>query len=293
MDEIIIRQWDAAKPLTGKAFILNVALIILKLAIAQMAVNLLIVLTGMGILNILFYLYAIWLLFGFMRRTVACYVYTLKENVLVLERRLGDSPITVIEIPLNRVISMRPVMKGERLKTTYRQVTEVDPACRPPFRVRAAFCLSLISGRLARRCAGGCVEEEAGHVLVLSEGEKLSAFVFRPNEEMQEKLAGMLGGAYGFDERMTRARVTTVYGRSLARAFPALYPYVEPLIPHADTEWAREELARRKEARAKNKHGKPAQEQKNPEQKKQEEPEDAAKTPEQEASAPKRRRKQG
>lgn len=255
MDEIIFRQRDAAKPLTGKAFILNIALIILKLAIAQIAVNLLIVLTGTGLLNIVFYLYAIWLLFGFMRRTVACYVYTLKENVLVLERRLGDSPITVIEIPLDRVISLRPVKKGERLKTTYRQVTEIDPACRPPFRVRAAFVVSLLSARLARRCAGKGTDGEIGYVLVFKEGERLNACVFRPDEEMREKLAGMLGEAYGFDERMTRARVTTVYGRALSRAFPALYPYVEPLISEEEAAWAREELAKRKDEKKQRKNG--------------------------------------
>lgn len=288
MDEIILRQRDAAKPLTGKAFILNVALIILKLAIAQAIVNLLITLTGAGLLNILFYLYAIWLLFRFMRRTVASYVYTLKENVLVLERRLGDSPITVIEIPLGSVVSMRPALKGERLRTTYRQVTEVDPSCRPPFRMRAAFVLSLISGHLARLAAGGGIEEAAGWVLVVSEGDRLNAYVFNPDREMQEKLSAMLGEAYGFDERMTRARVTTVYGRALSRAFPALYPYVEPLVRQEDTAWAKEELARRKQARAEKKRGKSV---KNP--KKRNESKDAVKALEQGAEPAKRRRKQG
>lgn len=255
MDEIILRQRDAAKPLTGKAFFLNIALIIVKLAIAQMVINMLIIMTGAGLLNIAFYLYAIWLLFGFMRRTVACYVYTLKENVVVLERKLGDSPITVIEIPLKNVISLRPVKKGERLMTTYRQVTEVDPACRPPFRVRAAFVLSLLSARLARRCAGSGIEDEIGHVLVYSEAEKLNACVFLPGDEMLEKLSAMLGEAYGFDERMTRARVTTLYARALNRAFPALYPYVEPLVRADEAEWAAGELERRKNERKQKKAG--------------------------------------
>lgn len=292
MDEIILRQRDAAKPLSGKAFVLNIAVIILKLAIAQMVINALIAMTGVGLFNIVFYLYAIWLLFGFMRRTVACYVYTLKESALVLERRLGDSPITVIEIPLDRVVSMRPVKKGERLKTTYRQVTEVDPQTRPPFRVRAAFVLSLVSARLARRCAGAGMDEVIGHVLVFSEGDKLNACVFRPNEDMQDKLAQMLGAAYDFDERMTRARVTTVYARALSRAFPALYPYVEPLIPEGETAWAKEELARRKAARkaAKQNAGKKADHAAS-EAKKADETKDEADMPAQEKK--KRRRKQG
>ena len=255
MDEIILRQRDAAKPLTGKGFILNVAGIILKLAIAQIVVNLLIALTGVGLLNIVFYLYAIWLLFVFMKRTVACYVYTLKERELVMERRLGDSPITVIVIPLERIISMRPVKKGERLKTTYQQVTEIDPAGRPPFRMRMAFRLSLVSAHLARRCAGTGAEEALAWVLVFSEEGKLRACVFCPDEEMIAALQGKLGEAFGFDERMTRARITTVYARALQRAFPALYPYVEPLVSQEEADWAREELARRKAQRGEKKNG--------------------------------------
>lgn len=288
MDEIILRQRDAAKPLSGKAFFLNIALILLKLSVAQIVINLLIGMTGAGLLNIAFYLYAIWLLFGFMRRTVACYVYTLKENVIVLERRLGDSPITVIEIPLKSVISMRPVMKGERLMTTYRQVTEVDPAGRPPFRMRAAFVLSLLSARLARRCAGEGIHDVIGYVLVHSEAEKLNACVFCPNEELRGKLEQMLGSAYGFDERMTRARVTKLYARALQRAFPSLYPYVEPLTRQDEAEWAKDELARRKEERKKKKAaGKPEQENAEEDKKQDAEPKKTA------APAKNRRRKQG
>lgn len=279
MDEIILRQRDAAKPLTGKAFILNVAGIILKLAVAQLAINLLIVITGMGLLNIVFYLYAIWLLFVFMKRTVACYVYTLKESELVLERRLGDSPITVISIPLERIVSMRPAKKGERLKTTYQQVTEIDPAGRQPFRMRMAFRLSLVSARLARRCAGEEIGEEIAWVLVFSEEGKLRACVFCPDEEMIAALKEKLGEAFGFDERMTRAKITTVYARALQRAFPALYPYVEPLIRQEEADWAKEELSRRKAQRQEKKNGGAVKK-----------TEDAAKTDE---TPEKRRRKRG
>ena len=230
MDSIIYRQQCAAKPLTGKGFVLAIAGILLRLAIAQVVVNLLISATGIGLLNILFYLYAVWLLFSFMRRTVARYVYTLKTGSIVLERRLGDSTITVVEIPLERIIAMRPALRGERLKTTYRQVTEIDPACRPALRVRAAFVLSLLSAHLARWCAGRGLEEAIGYVLVFDEGTQRCACVFAPDEKMLTALAGQLGEAFGFDERMTHARVTTLYGRALQRAFPALYPYVDPLV---------------------------------------------------------------
>ena len=230
MDSIMYRQQCAAKPLTGKGFVLAIAGILLRLAAAQVVVNLLIAATGTGLLNIAFYLYAVWLLFGFMRRTVARYVYTLKTGSIVLERRLGDSTITVVEIPMERIMALRPVMRGERLKTTYRQVTEIDPACRPGLRVRAAFVLSLLSAHLARWCAGKGMEEQIGYVLVFEEENQLRACVFAPDEKMLGALAQQLGEAFGFDERMTRARIRTLYGRALQRAFPALYPYVEPLV---------------------------------------------------------------
>lgn len=246
MDSIIYRQQSAAKPLTGKGFVLAIAAILLRLAVAQVVVNLLIAASGLGLLNVAFYLYAVWLLFGFMRRTVARYVYTLKTGSIILERRLGDSTITLVEIPMERIAAMRPVKRGERLQTTYKQVTEIDPACRPALRVRAAFVLSLISAHLARLCAGKGLEETIGHVLVFDEDNQRRACVFDPDEKMCDALAQLLGDAYGFDERMTHARVSTLYGRALERAFPALYPYVDPLVNRDEVEWARGEVDRRR-----------------------------------------------
>ena len=239
MQEIILQQHSAAKPLTGKSFVLSIAGILVRLAIAQIVVNLLIAATGMGLLNIAFYVYAILLLVGFMRATVAGYVYTLKEDELVLERRLGDSTITLVQIPLDRVVSLREVCVAENLKTTYRQVTHIDPDTRPPLRVRMAFRVSLLSSRLARLLAGKGAQDVIGHVLVYDEGSLRCACTFRPDPEMLGVLAQRLGERYGFDERMTRGRVHTLYARALERAFPALYPYVDPLVKPEDVAWAR------------------------------------------------------
>ena len=107
MHEIILRQHDAARKLDGKGFILGIAGILLRLSVAQIVCNWLITLTGVGLLNLAFYLYAVWLLVMFMRSTVASYVYTLMEDKLVLERKLGDSTITVIEVPFDKVASLR------------------------------------------------------------------------------------------------------------------------------------------------------------------------------------------
>ena len=241
--------------------------------------NLLIAATGMGLLNIAFYVYAILLLVGFMRATVAGYVYTLKEDELVLERRLGDSTITLVQIPLDHVVSLREVRVAENLKTTYRQVTHIDPDTKPPLRVRAAFGVSLFSSRLARLLAGKGAQDVIGHVLVYDEGNLRCACTFRPDPEMLDALAQRLGERYGFDERMTRSRVHTLYARALERAFPALYPYVDPLVKPEDVAWAREEIARQKAEK---------REKKNPAGKKTDKA--AAESAQ---DAPRRRRKQG
>ena len=279
MQDIILQQRNAAKPLTGKSFLLSIAGILLRLAIAQIVVNLLIAATGMGLLNIAFYVYAILLLVGFMRATVAGYVYTLKEDELVLERRLGDSTITLVQIPLDHVVSLREVRVAENLKTTYRQVTHIDPDTKPPLRVRAAFGVSLFSSRLARLLAGKGAQDVIGHVLVYDEGSLRCACTFRPEPEMLGVLAQRLGERYGFDERMTRGRVHTLYARVRGGACSALCPYVVPLVKPEDVAWAREEIARQK---AENR------EKKNPAGKKTDKA--AAESAQ---DAPRRRRKQG
>lgn len=250
MDEIIYRQQDAAKAMDGKAFVLAVAGVVVRLAIAQIVVNLLISTTGTGLLNLLFYVYAVWLVFGFMRRTVASYVYTLKNGVIYLERKLGDSTNTLVEIPLCRVLSMRPVMRAEKLGVSYRQVTEIDPACKPDARMRAAFAASYVSARLARLLAGKRAQEQCGWVIVFTEGSHRNACVFRPDEEMLRELEAQLGEAFGFDERMTQAKLVTLQARALQRAFGALYPFVNPLVKPDEIDEARAELDRRKAERA-------------------------------------------
>ena len=183
VEEIRAQQVNRARPVTGKGFALGVASVVLRLALAQIVCNLLIAATGMGLLNVLFYLYAVMTLALFMRRTVASSAYTLKQETLVLERKLGDSTTSVVEIPLNHIIAVRPICAGERLHVCYRQVTVIDNeakptarACFPPVwrgRSRAAMRMTTRAMRLCltrripsgarvcsartRRCAARCV----------------------------------------------------------------------------------------------------------------------------------------
>lgn len=249
MQEIIARQNSAAKPLTGKQFLLSVASIILRLAIAQLLANLLITLTGVGLLNVLFYLYAVWLLVGFMGRTVAGNIYTLKESTLVLQRMLGDTTITLVEIPTDSIVSIRPVCCGENLGIDYRQVTYIDPARKPSARLRAAFLLSLIWAGAARLFAGKAADRENGMVVVYDEGGIRRACVFTPDDEFRTALYAALTPVYGEDERVFRPKLKGYYARSLCRAFPALYPQVLALVSQGDLDWAQEEIQARRAAR--------------------------------------------
>ena len=283
MQEIIFQQRNAAKPLTGKAFLLSIAGILVRLSIAQLVINAIISLTGVGLLNVAFYLYAVWLLLAFMRETVASYVYTLKEDTLVLERKLGDSTITVVEIPFAQVASLRPVCKAENLNISYRDVMHIDASSAPALHVRMAFAASVFSSRLARLLAGKGAQEQIGHVIVFDEGKLRRACTFCPDKELLELLEARICERFGFDERMTHTKVHTLYARALERAFPALYGYVDPLIKPEDVDWAREEIARQKAERKEKKNGK------------NEKTDKQAKDGKEQAQseAPRRRRKQG
>ena len=201
------------------------ASVVLRLALAQIVCNLLIAATGMGLLNVLFYLYAVMTLALFMRRTVASSAYTLKQETLVLERKLGDSTTSVVEIPLNHIIAVRPICAGERLHVCYRQVTVIDNEAKPTARMKAAWRASLFSAGLARKIARGHAHDDAGYAIVFDEADtQRRACVFRPDEAMCGALREALGERFGLDDRQTRPKVTTLYAQALERAFPELIP---------------------------------------------------------------------
>lgn len=259
MDEIIATQHDRAKPLTGKTFLLSAAAIVLRLAAAQIVVNLAILMTGTDMLSVLFYVYAAWLLWNFLHHAAASHIYTLKTRTLVLQRRMGDCTTKQIEIPLSEVCAIRPVRKGESMRLYDRRVNFVDPACRPPLRVRAGFALSLVSAHAARAAAGKRVSEQTGHAVFYEENGVRRCCVFKPNEKFCAALEAACGGAFGADEFAGRRPLDSVYARCLQRAFPALYPHVKPLMDPQEVEAAKAELAARKAARkAKKEVPKPA-----------------------------------
>lgn len=249
MEHIIARQNAAAKPVTGKAFLLGIAQIILELTIAQVIVNLLIKATGIGLLNLLFYLFAVVLLVRFMTHTVAGSIYTLRSETLVLQRMLGDSTVLGVEIPLEKIVSIRPYAYGERLYLDYRQVTYVDMQCAPGLRMRAAFLLSLVWAWLARMVAGKKAARKAGFVIIYLEDKKRRACAFRPDDEFAKALEAACPDAFGVDERLALKPADGYFAQSLRRAFRDLYPHVPGVVTPEELRFEREEFARRKEAK--------------------------------------------
>ena len=250
VEEIRAQQVNRARPVTGKGFALGVASVVLRLALAQIVCNLLIAATGMGLLNVLFYFYAVMTLALFMRRTVASSAYTLKQETLVLERRLGDSTTSVVEIPLNHIIAVRPICAGERLHVCYRQVTVIDNEAKPTARMKAAWRASLFSAGLARKIARGHAHDDAGYAIVFDEADtQRRACVFRPDEAMCGALREALGERFGLDDRQTRPKVTTLYAQALERAFPEIYTHVTPLVSRREAKMAQEVIAQQKAAR--------------------------------------------
>ena len=225
MEEVLAQQRNAARPVTGGAFLKGVALVLLKLAVAQVAVNLAITLSGVGLLNVVFYIYAVGLMVAFMSRTVAGSAYVLRPQMLSFSKMLGDSTTSVVEIPTKDIVSVRKIAFGERLACSVRRVTVIDAQAAQGMRMRLSYAMSLFSARLARRIAGKQAQKTRGYAVVYMEEGKRQACVFRPDETFLD-------------------------------AFPALYPFVTPLISPEREQAAREELERQRARKTRRSSGK-------------------------------------
>ena len=247
-------QWPAEQivredTLDTKAFVMAVVRIILKLAIAQIAAAVLVFLTGIRALNFLFYAYAIAEVVRFLQRVLASDRYVLTPERLTLQKRLGETVIKEVTVPMEQLIAIREHMAAERLRISYAHVDVFLRQTEMPLRVRAAQRLAYVSARLARRAAGTAAGQPVGLVLAYHDGEKVKACVFEPNAGLMETLTMLAGGMIGQDDRMGRPYLKSFRARSLARAFPEQYPHVLPLITSEDLEWMDETKAKREKSR--------------------------------------------
>ncbi|MBQ8094778.1 MAG: hypothetical protein IJ242_14580 [Clostridia bacterium] len=249
MSEVICEQVIRQETLTQKEFILEVVRIILRLAIAEIVTSALSYLTGMGIVRIAFYVYAIAEVFRFLWRILASDRYVLMNDRLILERRIGETVLGGVSIPLKQILSIREHLAAESTGVSYAHTAHFLRQSETPLRVSAGRILALLSARLAIRVAGNDATKPCGLLLSYHEGGKVKACLFEPDAGMLSALSEMAGERMGLDDRLARPRLKTFAARSLARAFPEIYPHVQPLITPDDIAWADEQQVLRKAER--------------------------------------------
>jgi len=253
MEQVLAQQCNQAEPITGKAFFFGVLGVLIRLALAQILVNFLIAMTGVGLINLLFYLYAIVLLLRFMGKTVAGSQYMLKENRLILQKQLGDSTVSAVEIPTDQILSIRPVFRGDRLACSYRRVSVIDASAAQPARMRIAFGAALVSAWMARNIAGDMAYQAYAYAVVYLDEGIPHICVFRPDEAFLSALRERFPQAFGMDERREGAKRVTLWLQALERAFPQLYTHVEPLVSEERVRAAKAEIKRQKQEKDKRK----------------------------------------
>lgn len=251
MEEIFAQQRNKAKPVSAIGFFGGILGVVITLALAQMLTNMLIAATGIGLLNIVFYLYAIALLLRFMGKTVAGSLYMIKGDTLYLQKMLGDSTLSVTEIPLEQVVGVRTIGYGERLACSYGRVTVVDAAAAQTLRMRFSFGAALFSARLARKVAGKAYMQPRAHIVVFKDEGKRHACVFMPDESFLAALKERLPEAFDHDDRADGHLTSTLWAQALQRAFPPLYTHVSPLLSGERLKKAEEEIERQKTAKKK------------------------------------------
>ena len=274
MNEILAEQVNRAEHFDSRSFFMTVIRMVLRLAAAEICTTVLVFFLKISLLKVLFYAYAIAEVLFFLRQILASDRYVLMPDRLLMERRMGDMVMFSLALPVDRIAAVREYAAGEKLSVSYAHVSEFRRQANVPFRVRIARGVAVISSRLAVLCAGTAVQNPCGLVLAYYEGIKVKACTFEPDAGMLRALEDVLGDRMGTDDRLARPHLRTFMARIQARAFPALYPHVEPLVTPEDEEWARayvEQRKREKELKRKKteKGASSAQQQRTKQQKKQ------------------------
>ncbi|MBQ9010240.1 MAG: hypothetical protein IJ088_13060 [Clostridia bacterium] len=250
MNEILAEQVNRPERLSPRAFFVTLVRMALRLAVVEIVTTVLAHFLHAPVLNLLFYAYAVAEVLLFLRRVLASDRYRLTADRLLLERRMGDMVLLSLSVPTNRMATVREYAAGEKLSVSYAHVTHFRRRDRVPVRVRLAWPLAYISTRLAARCAGRAADNRCGLLLAYYEGSGVRACTFEPDVGMLGALSKVLGDRMGTDDRLARPHLRTFKARIQAKAFPALYPHVVPLVTPEDEEWARNYMAERKRAKA-------------------------------------------
>ena len=225
----------------------------LQVAVLHFMANLIAWITGSGTLNKLLYIYTVWLLGHAFLEAVEGAAYTMRDDKIILERKMGDITVNRVEIPFGSILSVRPAISAEKLSVSYRQVSYYGAGLKPSLRMRIAWLTALVSARVAGRIAGEAALNEKGILIAYLENDRPYACVATPDQETKALLAQAVGERWDWDDRLSRAEITSLQGYCLQRAFPALYPNVRPLISQEDEEWLAKWQTEFNEARLKKK----------------------------------------
>lgn len=258
MSGILQEQVNRPERMDPKTFLMTLVRMVLRLAVAQIVVTILVFVLKAPVLNFLFYAYAVAEVVIILRQILASDRYVLTASGLLLERRMGDMVLHSVNVPTDQMVSVREYAAGEKLPVSYAHVTEFRRQAKVPLNVRLGRGLAVFSARLARRCAGTAAGNPCGLVLAYYEGNKVKACTFEPDAGMLEALGKVLGERMGTDDRLARPHLRTFMARTQARAFPELYPHVLALVTPQDEAWAEAFEKKRKQEQARKKAQKEA-----------------------------------
>ena len=227
---IIARQMILPPRMTGRSFLISLSRIFVLASLAQIAVSLLIRITGLVSLRFILFFFAAYLLFNWFLDRVQNAEFILTNQEIRLTRVIGIGSRQETRIPITEIVAVRQHAAGEDLGVTYHPVLVLQRSLKPTLRIRVSWMISYLSARLARKLAGKSAFQTNGTVFVQKESGSKKALLFPKNESFLTALQQALPIQFETDDRMGDEPVVTFRGRLLQRAFPALYPHVLPLI---------------------------------------------------------------
>ena len=221
-------------PMTGRAFLLQLFRMLVRLSAAEIVVSLAIWATGANILRILLCVYVLFLLLRWFSERVQNAELVLDGQSLYLFRESAFGGMRRIRIPLKDIAAVRTHCAGEDLKITYRSAQVADRTLEPAFRIRLVWVLTLISARLARALAGRDFFKTDGQLIAFYRNGEKSALLIPFEDRFDAALLKTLPDRFDRDDRTLQDPILSMGGRARRRAFPTLYPHVLPLFPEED-----------------------------------------------------------
>ena len=199
------------------------------LLFAQILCTVLCYATGTAVLDKALCLFSAVSLLSLLKKQMSCTEYRVFEDIIEFEKRIAGRSVMKLEIPVKDILTIRPHFGGERTRINYEQVTFLEDSLKPTISMKLAYFSAYFSARLARHIMKERAFDQSGYVLAYISGTQRMAAVFGPDPELCRQLQSILRERWDWDDRLARKGLTTLQARCLQRAFPALYPNVDPI----------------------------------------------------------------